>query len=195
MDINFPNKRSFMSAKIIKSSSSSSSCFHNSSYFSDQLSLSFPCCCVASRKVSSVTKVPSYSTIPATTSAEPSSLLDVNYFQTSDLYIFSLGLFIQFYCCYYLLFLCAFQLCYMLYLRQLPFPSIVLFNFLVFQEYDCFQGLLGKLNQILFSWWKIPQRNKNSIFGLKKKISGTCRSTPLPHHFSSLFWQLKSWCL
>lgn len=157
MDINFPNKRSFMSAKIIKSSSSSY--FHSSSYFSDQFSLSFPCC-VASHKVSSVTKVSSYSTIPATTSAEPSSLLDVNYFQTSDLYIFSLGLFIQFYCCYYLLFLCVFQLCYMLYSRQLSFPSIPLFNFLVFQEYDCFQGLLGKLNQILFSWSKIHSRTK-----------------------------------
>lgn len=165
MDIIFPNKRSFMSAKITKSFSSSS-CFHIISYFSDQFSLSFPCCCVASRKVS--TQVSSYSTIPATTSAEPSSLLDVNYFQTSDLYIFSLGLFIQFYCCYYLLFLCAFQLCQMLYPRQLPFLSIVLFNFLVFEEYDCFQGLPGKLNQIQFSWWKIPQQNKNSIFGLKK---------------------------
>ena len=81
----------------------------------------------------------------------PSSVLDGNCFQTNDLYIFTLSLFIQFYCCYYLLFLCAFQLCQLLRLRQLPFPSIELFYFPLFQEYDWFLGLLGKLNQVLFS--------------------------------------------
>lgn len=99
----------------------------------------------------------------------PSSLLDVNYFQANDLYIFSLSLLTQFYSCYYLLFLCTFQLCQMLCLRQLPFRFFELFYVPLFQEYDWFLGLLGKLNQILFSWWKIQQHNKNSIFDLKKK--------------------------